>query len=644
MKLFYSLFLICFLTVSLQAGKSIQFQGEKNHFPTNDRSVVFDKNDDLHSTNEYYSEDFNDGRIPSDMTFYDLDENQSPYNNWNDGPWVPYQIDLGEYVMISTSYYNPPGQADDWMITPAIEIGSNAFLRWEAWAWNSNLRDGYEVLVSTTGTEVADFETVIFSTTAENTTMTERFVNLEDEGFKDQTIYIAFRNNSNRKFVLGIDDISVYTPDTYDIIVHYVDLPLYQKINDPIQFEGILQNFGTETVTNFTLNYTDNDGEVVSDQISGVNIPLHEYYEFTHQIAWETDETGEHNLRFWVTDINGKEDQFTENDEFTGIVNIYDPAMTYPRLSMYEIFTSATCPPCKPGNEDLQAVLDNHEGEYSLLKYQMDWPGSGDIYYTAEGGVRKNYYNVSGVPSAHIDGNDGFNPNGFNEATFEYFAIFPAFLELNANYSITDQTVNAEVFIDSKVDIDENDLVLLGAIFEYTTYDNKASNGETEFYHVMKKMLPNANGTIIDPVSKDEQQHYTFSYTFPKSNTVEEFDDLGVVFFLQDRSSKQVFNSTTAVLETVGVNDAPKNGITAVFPNPTGDISYLNYIVKTAGENVSVDIYTIDGNMVESIDEGYRSTGNHMIPLNFSDFTSGVYVVKLRIGTEVFTQKVSVTR
>ena len=35
----------------------------------------------------------------------------------------------------------------------------------------------------------------------------------------------------------------------------------------------------------------------------------------------------------------------------------------------------------------------------------MSWPGSGDPYYTAEGGDRRAYYNVNAVPDFIIDGN-----------------------------------------------------------------------------------------------------------------------------------------------------------------------------------------------------------------------------------------------
>ena len=34
----------------------------------------------------------------------------------------------------------------------------------------------------------------------------------------------------------------------------------------------------------------------------------------------------------------------------------------------------------------------------------MNWPGNGDPYYTEEGGTRRFYYGVDGVPMAFLDG------------------------------------------------------------------------------------------------------------------------------------------------------------------------------------------------------------------------------------------------
>ena len=55
---------------------------------------------------------------------------------------------------------------------------------------------------------------------------------------------------------------------------------------------------------------------------------------------------------------------------------------------------------------NLSNVLSSYtDDQYSMLKYQMSWPGSCDPYYTLEGGDRRNYYNVNAVPDVILDGN-----------------------------------------------------------------------------------------------------------------------------------------------------------------------------------------------------------------------------------------------
>ena len=53
-------------------------------------------------------------------------------------------------------------------------------------------------------------------------------------------------------------------------------------------------------------------------------------------------------------------------------------AQTVPLKPLYEEFTSSTCGPCAFANAILDPLLMANEGTHSLIKYQMNWPGSGD--------------------------------------------------------------------------------------------------------------------------------------------------------------------------------------------------------------------------------------------------------------------------
>ena len=76
-----------------------------------------------------------------------------------------------------------------------------------------------------------------------------------------------------------------------------------------------------------------------------------------------------------------------------------------PKLPFYELFTSSTCPPCAPANDNLTPIFQDpiNDGEFAVVKYQMSWPGTGDPYYTNEGSARKNVYSVSSVPALFVN-------------------------------------------------------------------------------------------------------------------------------------------------------------------------------------------------------------------------------------------------
>lgn len=128
-----------------------------------------------------------------------------------------FSFNVADSAAFSTSWYNPVGTANDWMWTPAIGVLANSTLSWNAVTYDPLFRDGYEVRVMvspdipTGGTGVIGNQitnsTVVFSIAEENTTWTARNISLA--AYAGQTVYIGFRNNSNDKFLLLIDDISV---------------------------------------------------------------------------------------------------------------------------------------------------------------------------------------------------------------------------------------------------------------------------------------------------------------------------------------------------------------------------------------------------------------------------------------------------
>ncbi|PZU78300.1 MAG: hypothetical protein DI529_17950, partial [Chryseobacterium sp.] len=120
----------------------------------------------------------------------------------------------GDYAAMSTSWYNPAGASNDWLISPQIALpAAVSVLKWDAKAQDADYPDGYKVMLSTNGgNTVADFTVQLYSTAAENSTWTSREVSLA--AYVGQTVRIAFVNNSNDMFVLLVDNIKVESAPT----------------------------------------------------------------------------------------------------------------------------------------------------------------------------------------------------------------------------------------------------------------------------------------------------------------------------------------------------------------------------------------------------------------------------------------------
>lgn len=173
-----------------------------------------------HSVSGQYilDEDFQQG-IPGTWTLIDGDgrtpDSTLAFPSQITGAWVALNDinNPGDTFAASTSKYLPPGQADDWLISPSIQTLGNTAVTWYGTAFTAN-GDGYEVRVSTTTPTQAGFlaHPPLFSIGSENVGWTKHSADLS--GYPNQTVYIAFRNNSNDKYVLGIDDVKVWDCNT----------------------------------------------------------------------------------------------------------------------------------------------------------------------------------------------------------------------------------------------------------------------------------------------------------------------------------------------------------------------------------------------------------------------------------------------
>lgn len=222
-----------------------------------------------------------------------------------------------------------------------------------------------------------------------------------------------------------------------------------------------------------------------------------------------------------------------------------------PLKPLYELFTSSTCGPCVGANEILDEIFENNPDEYSSVKYQMDWPGNGDPYYTQEGGIRQNYYGVNSVPNLYINSEEFYPAQSMTQEIFDAYAALTTSMEIEITEAFIDDDnlISVDVEISSLANY-EAGLIAHIVVVEKRTFNNVGTNGETEFRDVMMKMLPDAFGTELDALAIGEI--ITLNETFDMDETnMETPNDLAVIVFVQNNSDKSVIQSEMIDVEGV---------------------------------------------------------------------------------------------
>jgi hypothetical protein len=106
------------------------------------------------------------------------------------------------------------------------------------------------------------------------------------------------------------------------------------------------------------------------------------------------------------------------------------------------------------------------------------------------------------------------------------------------------------------------------------------------------------------------------------------------------------FSMSSADFTVLGIEDqeAPTNNLSSVsqnFPNPFNNESYITVNLANA-TNLSVEVYTLTGQLVSAKDYGYKSNGSHTLTINGADLNSGIYFYTVTAGENKVTCKMIV--
>lgn len=250
------------------------------------------------------------------------------------------------------------------------------------------------------------------------------------------------------------------------------------------------------------------------------------------------------------------------------------------RLMFIEFFTSSTCGPCATYNPILTAFMNSHDAErISALGHHMSWPAPGNdpmyLFNVGDNDGRRNYYGINSIPQGRFDGFIALT--SYSTSTFQYYydqrinILSPVTIILSDSTFGDSVKVRATVYCETF--LANPSLTVYVSVFEnhihYTS--PPGTNGETDFYTVMRKMLPNYNGTQITLFPGDKK---VLEFKF-KMDPVWNASEISVMAYAQNPATKEMY---TAAKKTQNFTLLPGTGYKSV---PLGQSGSGTFYIKT---------------------------------------------------------------
>ena len=237
------------------------------------------------------------------------------------------------------------------------------------------------------------------------------------------------------------------------------------------------------------------------------------------------------------------------------------------RTILLESFTNTACGPCAAYNPGMDALIASNADKIAAIKYHVSWPSSTDPMYQhnpGESSARVTYYGVSSVPHVVVDGNRfSGNSGSITQTVINQAAAISSPMqmrlswELNASQTVITVTVTGHV----TTDVTGTYKLQVGVIEKEIHYNTApGSNGEKDFYHVMKKLLPNANGTNLGELKAGD--YFTYTYSWELANVYHN-EQLDAIAWVQNTSTKESIQAckSSPTFEPFFANEACATGI-----------------------------------------------------------------------------------
>lgn len=332
---------------------------------------------------------------------------------------------------------------------------------------------------------------------------------------------------------------------------------------------------------------------------------------------------------------------------FTLVFTVFQYTLAQ-RVVLIEQFTNSGCPPCAASTPPVFNYVNNNPADVVAIGYHTSFPYSDSMYFEnpAESNARVSYYTVQTVPYSIVDGNYYSNfSSSFNSVIANTIntrkSIANTYNITNLNATINGTTLNTKFVFESLSASNVNDslrahiVVIEKNVLKSSYAASPGANTESNYEYVMRKMLPNQNGSFLVNRNLNGKDTITLSWPMQK---IKNNAEVRVVAFVQNKNTKEVYmaNLFSTNIST-GIPEMMPEGLSfKVYPNPANDFLYVS--ASNLMNDASITIVDILGKAILS----ETVSPNKTLLLNTSSFKKGIYFLILNDGMNSVSKKVVV--
>lgn len=624
----------------------------------------------------YYSEDFNGvtigetgiGVLPEGFLQINYD-GKTPASNLSymgNNAWILTGV-TGAGSVRSISWYDPAGVSDDWLILPEISIPATSgkvFFTFDEVTIDPSYPDGYQVWVSTTGTEKADF-TLVSSKASATTEWSRSAVDIS--AYVGNTVRIAVVNNSNDKFILIMDNFKVEELRDNNATLASINYGKYQKSGSSQNIGSTLYNSGANAIESFTYTWTDGV-DTYTKFVDNVNIPTFGSYEITSDDQLDLPTTGVYSFGVSVVNPNGSADSDeTDNDGSGSFVVV---SGDYTKKVLIEEGTGTWCGWCPRGAVAMEFMRENYPETFVGIAVHNGDPMTVSEY---DDGA-----DISAFPGANV----GRSSLGVSVGTSEFESYYatereaptPAEVSTKAIYDRDNDELTITLTVESEFDIpgdyrfaavlvednvsgtddgyaqvnyyssQSQNIALSGAGHNWQQEPSTVPATDMEYDDVGRVLLGGYYGVADNSGSLLEgSQTHTFTMKLEGNYSYENIWVAGLL--LDNDFGGQVVNvDADRNVEIISGTTELDPNVTRfeIFPNPAGQYTNLSLNLNEAGI-VNLSIYDMNGKVVKS-EEVFFNEGINEYKLDLSNINSGAYMLGTTRNGKTYFGKLNVVK